>query len=204
MSTDYLDYDVCIQLLKNSGFLYAEPLCTGSLQTMLGYPLGFQTKIPPKLGLPSLEGRSNTAEGIVIKPLKNVVLETSKGPRRVIFKRKVEKFLERKQRTRPSDKNQYSKQQADLELLKYEMYALVTEQRAVNVISKLGLPSSDEDWEAITEDLVGDVLEQLSSDHEELWSKCQQEPLLLEQIMEELGKESSQVVVEYRERLKTV
>ena len=185
--------------------MYAEPLCIGSLQQMLSYPLGFVSKLPSKLGLPPLEGRKNTAEGIVIKPLKNAVLETSKGPRRVIFKRKVENFKERKQRTHSHTKatsaKHYGEQQADFELLKYEMYALVTEQRVVNVISKHGIPGSESEWEGLVESLIADVLEELTTENEGLWLKCQQHPVLVEQLTDELREQSSQAIADYKDKL---
>ena len=142
----YLDYDVCIELFKESGFLYAEPLATGTLQDMIGYPLGFQSKLPAKFGLPALD-KPNVAEGIVIKPVKNLVLDTMKGPKRVIFKRKVEGFAEVKPRGRGGRQKKQREPTAngingqDYELLKYEMLALITPQRVTNVMSKIGRPS---------------------------------------------------------------
>lgn len=194
-----------MQLFKNSGLLYAEPLYIGSLQDMLSYPLGFPTKLPVKFGLPPLEGKTNTAEGIVIKPLKGIFLETSVGPRRVIFKRKVENFMEKKQRrcTQPSHKGakQHAEYQPEFELLKYEMYALVTEQRVVNTISKHGLPTSESEWEDTVESLFADVLEDLSSENEDLWTKCQQQAALFAELTQEAREQSAQAVALYREKL---
>ena len=140
----YLDYDICIEVFQESGFMYAEPLIVGTLQAMISYPLGFESKLPAKFGLPALD-KPNVAEGIVIKPLKNIVLDTMKGPNRVIFKRRVKHFAEVKPRGR--DRGYKKRTEAwipssghDLELLKYEMLALITTQRVVNVISKLGRP----------------------------------------------------------------
>ena len=151
INAGYLDYDDCMELFKSSGFLYAEPLATGTLQAMISYPLGFDSKLPAKFGLPPL-GKPNVAEGIVIKPIKDVVLESKKGPKRVIFKRKVEGFAEVKPRGRDRAACGYKKRaegstwtpdsdDQDFELLRYEMLALVTTQRVVNVVSKLGRPS---------------------------------------------------------------
>lgn len=199
----YLDYDVSMKLFKGCGFLYAEPLAVGTLQQMLSYPIGFQTKLPAKFGLPPIDGKSNTAEGLVIKPLKTVQLETKKGLKRVIFKRKVEGFMETKERAFPahSDKRQYGKYQNEFELLKYELYALITEQRVVNVVSKLGRPESESEWEEVVEGMVGDVLESLSSDNGEEWEACQRDPCLLEELMQELQDESLRAVEQYRAKL---
>ena len=189
---EFLDYDVCMQLFRNAGFLYAEPLKTGTLQDMLSLELGFKTMLPEKLGLPPLLDKKNTAEGIVIKPLKNVVLDTKKGPQRVIFKRKVENFHERRkprmavassegktQQQQQQGKGKGGKKgrrdherQAKLDLLKYEMSALASEQRLVNTITKRGVPNSDSDWAEVREALVRDVLESTESENEEVWSAC--------------------------------
>lgn len=193
-----MDYDDCIQLFKAVGFLYAEPLVVGSLTDMLSCALGFDSKLPAKLGLTALE--RNIAEGIVVKPLKNTVLETGKGPRRVIFKRKVENFLERKQRVKGwgRDVRQKNTYDPDFETLKCEMYAMVTEQRVVNVISKQGRPVTVEEWEEVVGGLVSDVLDCLSSENEEAWSKCRKDPGQFEQLLRELREESEQAVQQLR------
>ena len=192
-----------MKIFRDCRFLFAEPLLVGSLQEMLNYPLGFQTRLPTKFGLPPLEGRSNTAEGIVIKPMKTLLLQAKKEPKRVIFKRKVEGFMEKKARVFPvhSGKKQYSKHQEEVELLKYEMYAMVTEQRLVNVVSKLGRPACEDEWEEVVEGLVGDVLEELREENTREWEACQLDPTLLGQLMQELREECLQTVEEYRNKL---
>ena len=240
----YLDYDVCMELFKQSGFLYAEPLATGTLQAMISYPLGFESKLPAKFGLPPLD-KPNVAEGIVIKPVKDVVLESKKGPKRVIFKRKVEGFAEVKPRGRDRVANGYKKQAEDatwtpdndgqdFELLRYEMLALITMQRVVNVVSKLGRPSINAasptkgqessnppqtlteslavmtvaekngeiengvEWRDIIRGLVKDVIEELESEHSELWSSCQRDRKKTGKLMQEMRKECTQCVEDYK------
>jgi hypothetical protein len=173
-----LDYDVCIKLFKASGFLYAEPLVMGTLQDVLNFSLGFESTLPGRLGLPLLP--NNVAEGVVIKPVHTTMLESKLGMKRVIFKRKVDGFTERQLRPRDFKKDEKQSypggvpDQLDRQLLKYEMLALVTEQRIVNTISKLGQPSSDgstgPSWEEISSALVNDVVAELRAD-EELWGK---------------------------------
>ena len=241
----YLDYDVCMELFKQSGFLYAEPLATGTLQDMISYPLGFESKLPAKFGLPPLD-KPNIAEGIVIKPIKDVFVESKKGPKRVIFKRKVEGFAEVKPRGRERVTNGYRKQAEptwmpnndgqDFELLRYEMLALIMTQRVVNVVSKLGRPSisdpssnslgqessntpqtlteslaaitvSEEkksvvengvEWKDIVKGLVKDVIEELESEHSELWSSCQRDGEKTGKLMQEMKKECIQCVEDYK------
>lgn len=211
--------------------MYAEPLIVGTLQAMMSYPLGFESKLPAKFGLPALD-KPNVAEGIVIKPLKNIVLDTQKGLKRVIFKRKVEGFAEVKSRGRDYS---YKKQteawmpnsRHDLELLKYEMLALITTQRVVNVISKLGRPpllslQTDKsktlagkqkkqggsilfehqvEWKDIILGLVKDVIEELESEHSELWALCQGDREKMGEIMREMKEQCTECVEEYRETL---
>ena len=141
-----MDYDVCMELFEESGFFYAEPLVTGTLEAMTSFPLGFDSKLPAKFGLPPL-GKPNVAEGIVIKPLKDVVLECKKGPTRVIFKRKVAAFEEVRKRGLGKENKGTSRSRVrtpansqDFELLRDEVLARITIQRIVNVTSKLGRP----------------------------------------------------------------
>ncbi len=140
---------------------------------MACFPLGFNTTIPAKLGLPPLE--KNIAEGIVVKPIKNAVIESRKGPKRVIFKRKVDGFCERKPRTNKSINCKDKSFQEDYLLIKYEMFALTTQQRVANVTSKLGRPDESltgtaPTWDNIHEALISDILEEIKCD-EDLWKK---------------------------------
>ncbi len=209
----------------------------GTLQAMINYPLGFESKLPAKFGLPPLD-KHNVAEGIVIKPVKDIFLESKKGPKRVIFKRKVEGFAEVKPRGRDRVTNGYRKQAVaswtsssddqDFELLRYEMLALITTQRVVNVVSKLGRPSIDSgqessnspqnlteslaaitvsaekkvengvEWKDIIKGLVKDVTEELESEHSELWSSCQRDGERTGKLMQEMREECAQCVEDYK------
>ena len=199
----YMDYDICMELFKSCGFLYAEPLATGNLQDMIIFPLGFDSTIPPKLGLPPLP--TNVAEGIVVKPLKNVQVESKGGMKRVIFKRKVKNFCERKIRREEKKKLSLPDTNSQMEYtsLKYEILALITPQRIVNTISKLGLPnkectnSSDPSWKDIESGLMADVIAELKLDDDE-WEKFNTMPRQLkEALMTELREECKTSVEEY-------
>lgn len=190
-----------MEIFKSCGLLYAEPLCVGTFQDMISYPLGFQSTLPKKFGLPPLDGRANTAEGIVIKPLKNTVLDTSRGPRRVIFKRKVENFQERKVRGHPNTATKGAKRAYDgeLEALKYEMYALVTDQRIVSMVSKLGMPENEDEWEELVEGLVCDVVEEMGEVGVDGWERCEGDSVMMEEVVGGLREECQQAVQLYRE-----
>lgn len=198
-----------MKLFKENGFLYAEPLITGSLQDMFNFPLGFNSTIPAKLGLPPLpEDIKNTAEGVVVKPLKNTVIECRTGMKRVIFKRKVKGFCERRPRkkdfTAKEKQCSRDKGQQDYLLIKYELFALVTEQRVVNTISKLGLPEESDalkpltTWDDIQKALLADVMDELKRE-EELWGSFITTPKLFkDQFIKETGKECTQIIEDYK------
>ena len=232
ISQEYLDYDVCMQLFSAVGYLYAVPILTGTLQDMLSLELGFESKLPAKFGLPPLEGKKNIAEGVVIKPLKNIVLDTTKEPRRVIFKRLEETFWERKsmpitpkrqqqkgpklrgahtnpdgiveptrksrQKKKLGKDSDFTSQESNLLFLKYEMSALVCEQRVVKTVSKRGIPESGPEWAGLVDALVEDVLESAESENEELWQTCGRRSRGVEGLMEGMKEECRQAVEEYR------
>ena len=208
----YLDYDICVDLFKSCELLYAEPLVTGTLQDMLGYPLGWDSKIPAKLGFPPLPADvKNPAEGIVVKPMKNVMLETERDPElvRVIFKRKIDGFRETQPREKiRKPKGKTTEYNQDYELVKCEMFLMVTQQRLVNTISKLGLPDSTVDsqrevrikWNSILSGLAADVLEEMETVHEDLWKSFKREQsAMVGKLKSELKRECGLAVKEYRE-----
>ena len=190
---EYLDYDVCAQLFQEVGFLYATPLCTGTLQQMLSYPLGFATTLPHRLGLPPLP--CNIAEGVVVRPLRETVLTTAtKGPSRVIFKRKVEQFAEKHTRPPPVlDKGQSHVADGVAALMRVEMFALVTSQRVTNTISKYGFPDTSEGWTELTEHVIQDVLTVLRDEQAPLWFEHEI------RCMDELRQECEKTVQEYKQ-----
>ncbi len=209
----YLDYDVCTRVFKSCGLLYAEPLLTGTLQAMLDFPLGWDSKIPAALGLPPLPGHiKNLAEGVVVKPLKNIVIETTRGnePMRVIFKRKIEGFQETKPREKVSrPKKATAEYNQDYELVKCEMLLMVTPQRLMNVISKLGVPDTAVEsqrevkakWNTILNGLAADVLEEMALVHEDLWKAFKREHAqMVGRVKSDLKRECAVTVKEYREK----
>lgn len=203
-----MDYDKCMELFRSSGFLYAEPLVIGTLSDMINFPLGFDSTIPVKLGLPPLPKQSNIAEGIVVKPLKNSVVESKEGKKRVIFKRKVDGFCERKPRRRVKEHPVFDHD--NYQLLKYEMLALTTEQRVENTISKHGRPdeiSGEEpgtkgpSWEDIHKALICDILAEIKMD-EELWEKFNRIPKQQKAVlMTEIKEDCSEVIDNYKTTL---
>ena len=196
---EYMDYDKAMSVLSQAGFMYSEPLCICTLEKALSYPLGFATPLPTQFGLPPVA--DNLAEGIVIKPLQTVAMETEKGTKRVIFKRKIEKFSER----RPLGPRIKSKKKRNndekTDLLKYEMYSLVTEQRLINTISKLGQPEEREEdkWREVRTMLIKDVKDTLQEENEELWEACLQfSPIAMETVIKEIEDQCFGLIEMYR------
>lgn len=164
----YLDYDVALRLFEQAGLFYARPLLIGSFQEALNYPLGFSSTIPKLLGLPPLP-IENKAEGVVIKPLKTILLPGGKGPTRPLLKRKIAEFAE-DQRYHQAEKwtpPRSTPEQSALDLLTWEAFNLVTENRLQSAISKLGAltPGDGKRARQVFRLMVEDVLEQLEEQH---------------------------------------
>ena len=78
-------HNVC----KGTKFLVTEPLARGKLCDVIDYNPYFETTLPDRLGLPKVD--DNIAEGVVIKPIKDMTLNSGK---RIIIKKKNERFAE--------------------------------------------------------------------------------------------------------------
>lgn len=160
----YLAYDQARMLLQAAGVPSVPPLLIGSYQEALRYPIEFSSTIPALFGLPPL-AQANYAEGVVIKPLKALIFETSRGPLRPIFKRKIAAFAE--------DRRFHQAQKwtvlpsttgfNNLDLLKWEASCQVTENRLRSAISKIGYrgPRESSRSHQLFHLLIADVLEQL-------------------------------------------
>lgn len=208
---------------------------------MTSYPLGFESTLPKKFGLPPL-GEPNEAEGIVIKPLKDLLLESKDGLGRVILKRKGERFEELKRTPCKTKKDKGTSEtrtppnSQQFELLRDEMLARITTQRVANVTSKLGRPyptpsltqqmepipqdnchpstesamtvkekkigtsqvKGGVQWKDIVKGLVKDVIEDVSSDHKELWTSCKRDGKSTGKLMREMREQCTQCVEEYK------
>ena len=113
----YVDYEFSLEIFKRVDIFHAEPLeIFDNIDDALKYPIGFNSTIPKKFGLPELE--INKAEGIVIKSM------TGKFSVKV----KIPEFSE-------VDFKKINVDKSDL----YEFAeAHITQNRYDNVISKIG------------------------------------------------------------------
>lgn len=203
-----MDYDKAMVLLDSAHFLFSEPLLVGSLQEAVGYPLGFPSHLPLRFKLPPIE--DNLAEGVVIKPLKCSMVACGNEIVRAIFKNKLEKFSERrpvpklvedgKSTVDAKDLNDF--EISNLDMIRYEMYALVTEQRLINTISKLGFPSTRKEWTYVKGLLFKDVVESLKEDNPELWDSVVGNGVVMEILMRATREQCSQLVMACHEREK--
>src|ERR687885_210003 len=197
----YQDYDKALKIFQQVGMMGAEALFIGKYEEVLKYKLGFDSTIPSLLGLPPLPFR-NPAEGIVIKPVKSIYVETAKGRFRPILKKKIPEFAEDSrfhQATKWTSKKAAALTQelSIEEELSQEMLALVTETRLSNVISKIGRVSGS-DWESkqqLVQLLMQDVLETFNEEWESLFGALSGESQQI--LMEKLKQESQKLVDGY-------
>jgi Rnl2 family RNA ligase len=181
----YLDYELAHTLCQQAGVLHNPPLLIASYQEALTYNPEFQSTIPALLGLPPLN-QDNRAEGVVIRPLKELVLSGPKGTVRPLVKRKIAAFAEDRRFhqaqkwTRPAPASLPD----DLEVLKWEAYNHLTINRLRSAISKIGYrgPRETSRSRQLFHLLVADVLEQLELAHPDrlaALSRAEQEALLI-------------------------
>jgi len=133
----YLDFDEARALLLAAGFpLVAAPLHRGSLDELLSVDVeSFRTTLPALLGYPALD-RFQIAEGLVIRPAKEVAW----GQHRAILKKKARAFWEAT--NQPGQALKVAKATIGNDLAPLELVALeasrgyVNENRIRSVISK--------------------------------------------------------------------
>ena len=151
------DIDSFVQIMEETGFLYAKTLFRGTFQECMEYPNKFQTTIPVSLGLPEI--KDNFCEGVVIKPVKPVFL-TNRD--RLILKNKNEKWAEKgkpKNKQKPVYSKQTLKISADIE-------NYVNENRLRNVLSKIGKVGLKE-FGKIMKEFSQDAMNDFLKDHGE-------------------------------------
>ncbi|MEM7725777.1 MAG: RNA ligase family protein [Cyanobacteria bacterium P01_A01_bin.45] len=179
-SRTYLDYHQAIEILQAANIFYAKPLLISSFTDANNFPIEFTSTIPQQLNLPPLP-EENQAEGIVIKPLKALYIETPKGKIRPIIKHKTSTFAEDKrfhQSVKWSDTRLYVSQD-ELEILRWEAFNLITENRLQNAISKIGYRNQTVNKKIREKSksrelfnlVLQDVLEELAQKQPQLWQK---------------------------------
>lgn len=134
----YLDQDEAREACEDAGVPFARPLFRGRYEDAFAHPLGFETTIPARLGLPSL-GPSNKAEGVVLKPARALVVPRRAGVVRPVVKRKIPEFAE-DERFHEAEKwsGPRPSSASPLDWLVHEASSLVNENRLNAAVSKVG------------------------------------------------------------------
>lgn len=197
--TSYLDYTKAIALFKQVNLFYAQPLLVGSLTEALEYNERFPTTIPRLLGLPELP--NNVAEGIVIKPMQELLVKTNKGLVRPLLKKKIAEFAE-DERFHQAEKWTSPAKQEDsyvLSWLEYEMRQYLNINRLQSAISKMGDLHTHQT--EIKQLLTEDVWEKLSEQHQEKIHNLSTEDksllgMLLNELSDDLINNYSQWIAE--------
>ncbi len=140
----YLDFEQTRSVLLGAGVPCITPLRVGTYEQATDFPIRFDSTIPATLGLPPLPSGSNLAEGIVVRPLREIVVVGQSGPIRPLLKQKIPEFAEDKRfhgAERWVESNvQKSFAGEPLDLLKWEAYCRMTENRLDAALSKIGPP----------------------------------------------------------------
>lgn len=144
----YVDWERARAFLTAAGVPYLAPLRVGTYEQATDYPIRFDSTIPSTLGLPPLPVGSNLAEGVVIRPMREVVLPNDGGIVRPLLKVKIPEFAEDKRfhEAERWDEPSHTHHPAGdpLDRLKWEAYNRVTENRLNAALSKVG-PQPDRD-----------------------------------------------------------
>lgn len=197
----YLDYEYALEAFQHVHLLHAEPLFVGRYEEALDFKLGFDSYVPAKLGLPPLP-EANKAEGIVIKPMREIMVKSNKGAAvRAIVKKKIEEFSEEKYNQAQKQDLKNDGELSNVDLLRFEIDALTTENRLNNALSKTGSVTA-EDKEKLKELLnlyVKDVIEQLCENgNEEMWQNLSSFDRNI--LIDELTLNTKKMIIKYLKR----
>jgi Rnl2 family RNA ligase len=156
----YLDYEEAVHLWERVGVFYAVPLRTGTYEQAMEHSIRFDSTVPRRLGLPPLPPGTNLAEGVVVKPVREIQAPSERGMIRPILKRKIPEFAEDR-RFHEAEKWTTAATGYDgtVDLLKWEVYCRVTENRLRSAVSKIGMnPNLTEELSALlAEEIVDEV-----------------------------------------------
>ncbi|MCL1470781.1 RNA ligase family protein [Argonema antarcticum] len=198
---NYTDYNKAMKIFDRVDMMCAQPLFIGKYESAITYNIEFDSTIPALLGLPKLLS-PNKAEGVVIKPIQSIYLETPKGIIRPILKRKIAEFAEdsrfHQARKWNHPINPTTSQPLSLETeLEREMLALVTPNRLNNAISKIGRLDRGEikNKEMLLQSFVTDVLENFNEDYADIFSSINEGDK--QNMIERLNREAQRLIDNY-------
>ena len=167
---EFLDYDTVMEICQDYNLLCCSPLLRGNFNEAMNVCSEFLSTIPLKFSLPQISVFPNFAEGVIIKPLKNTFKITSKGMKRLIFKRKHPNFVEKKFHRATVHKVPYnSKIDVSMEA-KYELFALINSNRIQSAISKLGFPKTDSELYNLFQFVIDEIFVEFANEQSETYS----------------------------------
>uniref|UniRef100_U9SP78 RNA ligase domain-containing protein n=1 Tax=Rhizophagus irregularis (strain DAOM 181602 / DAOM 197198 / MUCL 43194) TaxID=747089 RepID=U9SP78_RHIID len=197
---DFLNYDIMIDLFKESELPYLKPLFRGSFNDAFNYNPDFITTIPDLMGLPPLPFQ-NRAEGVIIKPV--LTIRAKDKDRRVILKIKTTDFVERV-RTKKREYKEESRKKSIQPMNEIvcsvvsKFGPIIKQNQEENIENKL-----NERINQVTLLLFEDALIDLYKD-DELKEKFENLPIYQQEIIKEKikGVEALNVVKDYVEKIK--
>ena len=131
-----------------------------------------------KFSLPQIIAFPNFAEGVIIKPLKNTFKVTSKGMKRLIFKRKHSNFAERKSHHTCPQNIPYNSKTDIILVAKYELFALINSNRIQSAISKSGFPTTESELSDIIQSVLDDIFFEYIKEQSENFSLFDDEDIV--------------------------
>lgn len=173
----YMNFEDALVLLTEAEIPHVTPLFVGTYNQAVNFSPRFESGIPKLLGLPAVS--NNLAEGLVIRPMRTILVPTKKGMERPIMKNKIPEFSEDKRfhtaskwtEAAPSEQSWQSPETLFADL-SYEVSSLVTTQRIDNAISKMGHvdPNNKPRMRALLEAFINDVLDTVQERFEAQWN----------------------------------
>lgn len=167
----YMDYETALSYLEKAGIFHAQILYQGSLTTCLDFDIAFDSSLPNLLGLPPLD--ANLVEGVVLKPLHNVLPPSDPSYFRPTLKLKNEAFAEElkfHQAQKWSFTTTEKTNSVRLNFLLLDLRNYVTKNRLNNVLSKIGRLDFENEkrLKEIKISYLEDVWQDFNLEHEEI------------------------------------
>lgn len=191
----YMSFEDALQLLTEVSIPHVSPLMVGTYTQAVNFSPRFESGIPKMLGFPLVP--NNLAEGVVIRPMRTILVPTKKGMERPIMKNKIPEFSEDKRfqnaskwADAPAAEQAWQSPETLLADLTYEVSSLITTQRIDNAISKMGHvdPKDKVRMRALLEAFIADVLDTVQERFETQWNSL--DAAQQEEVRASLRKES--------------
>lgn len=174
----FRDWLEALPLIEACDIMAAQPLAQGSLGELAEYPTVFDSTIPARHGLPPLP-EPNWAEGVILRPTLELLLNTPQGPLRPLFKRKNPRFAEDARYHQAQAWGARDMPSEPLAFIEWTMRAMLNPNRVAAAISKVGPPQDQAQRDALAHALVEDIWDDLTREHDALLATLSSEDHLL-------------------------